>query len=139
MKSFVIMIIVVALLTIHAAPVLADTVAQTANSMYKSAAKHFAKGEYKQAISLYDKILQSYKDHTSVLKMKAVAESNLGQHQKSLVSFYKVHQNDQKDLTALLGLGVGFGNFGEYAEAKKYFDAAQKAYPNSTVAKNYND
>ena len=36
--------------------------------------------------------------------------------------FYKVYQKNPKDAVSLLGLGVGFGNFGEYQEAKKYFD-----------------
>jgi tetratricopeptide (TPR) repeat protein len=140
MKSFVITIIVAfALLTIHVAPVFAEEASQTANAMYKSAAKHFVKGEYKPAIAIYDKILKTYPDHSTVLKMKAVAESNLGYHQKSLVDFYKVYQSDQKDIVALLGLGVGFGNFGEYAEAKKYFDVAYKTYPNNIVVKNYKE
>ncbi len=140
MKSFVIIIFAVfALLAINAASAFADETVDAVNSMYKTAAKHFTKGEYKEAISLYDKILQKYPDHTTTLKLKAVAESNVGQHQKSLVDFYRIHKKDPTDGVALLGLGAGFGNFGEYTEAKKYFDSAYKKYPNSTVAKNYKE
>lgn len=140
MKSFVIIIFVVfSLLIINVGKVFADDSAKSADSMYKAAAKHFTKGEYKQAISIYDKILQKYPGHSTVLKLKAVAESNVGYHQKSLVDFYKIYQKDKNDIIALLGLGAGFGNFGEYAEAKKYFDAAYKAYPDSIVAKNYKE
>ncbi|MGI0004447.1 MAG: matrixin family metalloprotease [Candidatus Nitrosotenuis sp.] len=140
MRSVVIIIFVFfVLLIINTAQVFADDDAKLADTLYKTAAKHFTKGEYKQAISLYDKILQKYPNHSTVLKLKSVAESNLGQHQKSLVDFYRLYQKDPKDGVALLGLGVGFGNFGEYAEAKKYFDAAYKTYPNSTVAKNYKE
>ena len=140
MNSLVIFIFVAfALLTIGAAPVFADDDSKAADAMYKTAAKHFAKGEYTQAIALYDKILQKYPNHVTTLKLKAVAESDSGYHQKSLVDFYRIYQKDKNDVTVLLGLGVGFGNFGEYAEAKKYFDAAYKAYPNSTVAKNYKE
>lgn len=59
MKSFVIIIFVVfVLLTIQAMPIFANETAQKANSMLKTAAEHFTKGEYKQAITFYDKILQ---------------------------------------------------------------------------------
>ena len=140
MKYFVIMTFVVfMLLTIQITPIFADDVAKQANTMYKEASRHFVKGQYKEAIVLYDKILKSYPDHAVVLKMKGVAESNLGQHQKSMSDFYKAYKKDNKDITALLGLGVGFGNYGEYADAKTYFDQAYQIYPNNTVAKNYKE
>lgn len=140
MKSFVIIIFVVfVLLTIQAVPIFANETTQKANSMLKTAAEHFTKGEYKEAITFYDKILQTYPNHPTVLKFKAIAESDLGYHQKSLVDFYRVYQKNPKDVVAILGLGVGFGNFGEYNEAKKYFDLASKSYPSNTVAKNYKD
>jgi tetratricopeptide (TPR) repeat protein len=127
------------MLFVNATPIFADEKSDKANALYADAAKHLAKGKYREAVALYDKILQDYPDNTTVLKVKGVAESNLGYHQKSLVSFYKIYQKDPKDAVALLGLGVGFGNFGEYIEAKKYFDSAYKLYPNSTVAKNYKE
>ncbi len=140
MKYFVIMTFVVfMLLTIQIAPIFADDVAKQANAMFKEASRHFVKGQYREAIVLYDKILKNYPDHTTVLKMKGVAESNLGQHQRSMSNFYKVYKKDNNDITALLGLGVGFGNYGEYADAKTYFDQAYQKYPNSTVAKNYKE
>jgi hypothetical protein len=140
MKYFVIMTFVVfILITIQITPIFADEVAKEANIAYKEASKHFVKGQYKEAIVLYDKILKNYPDHATVLKMKGVAESNLGLHQKSMSDFYKIYKKNSKDITALLGLGVGFGNYGEYAEAKKYFDQAYQIYPNNTVAKNYKE
>lgn len=140
MKYFVIMIFVVfTLLIIHNAPGFADNNAKQADAMYKEAGAHFVKGKYKEAITTYDKILIEYPNHATVLKMKAIAESNLGQHQKSLMTFFKVYQKNPKDSTAALGLGVGFGNYGEYAEAKKYFDQTNKMYPNYTLAKNYKE
>ena len=123
----------------HITPVFADERSDIAYSMYKDAAKYFVKGQYKEAISIYDKILQNYPDNSAVLKMRGVAESNLGLHQKSLVDFYKTYQKNPKDIASLLGLGIGFGNFGEYQEAKKYFDIAYSTYPNSTIAKNYKE
>lgn len=139
MKICVIIIFVAFVVGIHAVPAFADEKSDKANAMYADAAKYFAKGQYKEAVSTYEKILQMYPDNSSVLKMKGVAESNLGYHQKSLIDFYKVYQKNPKDAVALLGLGVGFGNFGEYQEAKKYFDLAYGLYPNYTVAKNYKE
>jgi hypothetical protein len=140
MKYFVIMTFVAfMLLTIQITPIFADEIAKEANTTYKKASSHFVKGQYKEAIVLYDKILKNYPDHPTVLKMKGVAESNLGLHQKSLSDFYKVYKKNNKDITALLGLGVGFGNYGEYMEAKAYFDQAYQIYPNNTVAKNYKE
>lgn len=127
------------MLFVQVTPIFADEKSDEANAMYADAAKYFTKGKYREAIALYDKILQDYPNNITVLKMKGVAESNLGYHQKSLVNFYKVYQKDPKDIVSLLGLGVGFGNFGEYLEAKKYFDIAYNLYPNSTVAKNYKE
>lgn len=139
MKICIIIIIVVLILFAHSTPTFGDGKADKANAMYGDAAKYFAKGRYSEATSLYSKILQDYPDNTSVLKMRGLAESNLGYHQKSLVDFYKAYQKNPKDVSAMLGLGVGFGNFGEYAEAKKYFDEAYRMYPDYTVAKNYKE
>lgn len=127
------------MLFMQATPTFADEKSDKAISMYADATKYFAKGKYGDAIALYDKILQNYPGNTAVLKMKGIAESNLGHHQKSLVNFYKAYQKDPKDIVSLLGLGVGFGNFGEYVEAKKYFDIAYGLYPDHIVAKNYKE
>ena len=69
--------------------------------------------------------------------MKGVALSNIDQHTKSLKQFFKVLQNYPKDQVALSGMGVGFGNLGEYKESLIYFDKANMEKPNSTVIKNY--
>lgn len=139
MKICIIIIIVAFVFSVHTIPIFADEKSDKANAMYVDAAKYFAKGQYKEAITQYDKILKNYPDSTVVLKMKGIAESNLGYHQKSLVDFYNTYQKNPKDVVSLLGLGIGFGNFGEYQEAKKYFDSAYSLYPNYTVAKNYKE
>ena len=106
---------------------------------FKLATEHFAKGEYKQAIEIFNEILETFPDHTQTIKMKAVAESDLGYHEDSLVDFYTALQKNPNDVMALTGLGVGFGNFAEYNEAKKYFDKAFELEPNNTVVKNYKE
>jgi tetratricopeptide (TPR) repeat protein len=110
-----------------------------AELLFKVAMGFFAKGDYKNAINDFDKILVLFPDHSQTLKMKAIAESNLGYHEKSMLNFYRILQKDPNDIIALLGLGVGFGNFGEYKEAKIYFEQARHQAPQNVVVKNYNE
>lgn len=110
-----------------------------AERLYKESMSKFSKGDYTGAISGFDKILGMFPDHTQTLRMKAVAESNLGYHEKSMINFYKVLQKEPDNVHAIVGLGVGFGNFAEYAEAKKYFERALQLAPSNTVVRNYNE
>ncbi len=92
--------------------------------LFKEAKVHFDKGEYKEAIQIYDNILEIVPNNFSTLKMKGVALSNLDQdenlinyHTDSLEQFYTIIQYNQNDILALTGLGVGFGYLGEYHES----------------------
>ena len=117
-----------------------DAFAQTEkkiNELLNDAKEHFQEGEYKQAITIYDQILEINPDSMATLKMKGVALSNIDYHTKSLKQFFKVLQNNPKDPTALSGMGLGFGNLGEYEESLFYFDKAYTEKPDSTVIKNY--
>lgn len=107
--------------------------------MFEHANEYFVKGDYKEAVSIYDDILEVAPNNISTLKMKGIAESNLGYHEKSLKDFFKILQYRPKDTIALTGMGVGFGNLGEYQEALRYFEQAQKTDPNSVVIKNYKE
>ncbi len=71
--------------------------------------------------------------------MKGIVHSNLEEHDKSLKQFFKVLQYRPNDVTSLTGMGVGFGNLGEYQEAASYFDKALEEKPDSTVIKNYKE
>jgi len=107
--------------------------------MFQEANKHFAKGEYNESVKIYDDVLEIVPDNVSTLKMKGIALSNMGFHEKSLKQFYKIIQKEPDNVIALTGMGVGFGYLGEYHEAKQYFKRALAIYPNNTVIKNYND
>ena len=109
------------------------------SKLFDEANELFAKGEYKQAIFIYDQILKEIPNNTSTLKMKGVANSNLGNHQESLKQFFLVLQKNPDDILALTGMGVGFGNLGEYHEARHYFDLALEKKPDSLVIKNYKE
>ena len=112
---------------------------KSAESMFNLAKVHFVNGEYKEAIIIYDEILENIPNNISTLKMKGIAQSNLNYHEKSLGQFFKILQYNPNDVIALVGMGVGFGNLGEYAEAAKYFEEASKEKPNSIVIKNYKE
>ena len=99
----------------------------------------FAEGKYKEAITIYDNILEQIPDNLSTLKMKGIAQSNLGYHEDSLKQFFLVLQYKPDDIISLTGMGVGFGNLGEYHEAKDYFDRALEKKPDSIVIKNYKE
>jgi len=112
---------------------------EDAKAMFKQANEHIVKGEYDQAIVIYDNILQIAPNNISTLKMKAIALSNAGHHEKSLKVFFKILQYQPDDITALTGMGIGFGNLGEYQEAKYYFDKALERKPDSVIIKNYKE
>jgi len=115
-----------------------------ASELYDRANKHFVKGEYKEAIIIYDIILELIPYNISTLKMKGIALSNLGQdensisyHQSSLKQFFRILQYEPDDVLALTGMGVGFGYLGEYQESKQYFQKAFEVKPDSVVITNY--
>ena len=69
--------------------------------------------------------------------MKGIALSNINEHTKSLEHFFKIIQQDPRDSEALTGMGVGFGNLGEYKESLHYLERAESENPDSIVIKNY--
>jgi tetratricopeptide (TPR) repeat protein len=107
--------------------------------MFDMAKEYFVKGEYNQAISIYDDILEIAPNNISTLKMKGIAQSNLDQHTSSLKQFFKVLQFKPNDVIALTGMGIGFGNMGEYQEAITYFEKASIVKPDSVVINNYKE
>jgi len=107
--------------------------------MFNLAKEHFVKGDYNEAITIYDDILEIAPNNISTLKMKGIAQSNLDQHSSSLKQFFKVLQHRPNDVISLTGMGVGFGNLGEYQESMAYFEKASKEKPNSVVINNYKE
>ena len=105
--------------------------------MFNLAKEHFVNGEYKQAIAIYDEILEIAPNNISTLKMKGIVQSNLDEHSSSLKQFFKVLQHKPNDIISLTGMGVGFGNLGEYQESITYFEKASIEKPDSIVINNY--
>ena len=112
--------------------------------LFQEANEHFVNGKYKEAIQIYNNILEIAPNNISTLKMKGVALSNLAQdenlidyHTDSLEQFYTIVQHNPNDVLSLTGLGVGFGYLGEYHESEQYFEKALELEPDSVVIKNY--
>ena len=119
-----------------------DAFAQSGEELettFNLAKEHFVKGEYQEAIVLYDEILEVAPNNISTLKMKGIVQSNLEEHSNSLKQFFKVLQHQPNDVISLTGMGVGFGNLGEYQESITYFEKASKEKPNSTIINNYKE
>ena len=115
-----------------------EVLAQTVEKIeLENAKEHFVNGEYKQAIRIYEQLLENNPNSVSLLKMNAIALSNSGDDLNALKEFYKIIQQDPHNVIALTGMGVGFGNLGEYKEASRYLEKAIKENPDNKIIKNY--
>ena len=122
------------------------------------AEQYLMDGEYQKSIKIYDEILEILPADSKIYELKGVALSNirlqstlasqgtdnssvvydiLDTNKLSMLEFYKALEINPTSVIALNGLGVGFGNFGEYSEAKKYFVRTLEIESNNSVAKNY--
>jgi tetratricopeptide (TPR) repeat protein len=117
----------------------------------------FLKGEYEKAIKIYDEMLKIYPTDSKIFELKGVALSNLrlestlamqpqqnvsprdqsNLNKLSILEFYKALEINPKSVLALNGIGLGFGNFGEYSEAEQYFKKSLEIDPNNQVTQNY--
>jgi len=117
----------------------------------------FLKGEYDEAIKIYDELLEIYPTDSKIFEFKGVALSNLrlestlatqlphnissrdqsNLNKLSMLEFYKALEINPKSVLALNGIGLGFGNFGEYSEAELYFKKSLEIDQNNQVTHNY--
>ena len=80
---------------------------------FEVAKNHFKNAEYRQAIEIYDTILDKEPDNELALKMKGLAHNAIGEYSISLKQFFKIFQQNPNDVTTLTAMGIGFGNLGE--------------------------
>lgn len=138
MNIFCFFLVVLISLTITSESAFAQT-EKDPEIRFNLAKEYFVNGEYKQAIVIYDEILEIAPNNISTLKMKGIAQSNLDEHSSSLKQFFKVLQHKPNDIISLTGMGVGFGNLGEYQESIAYFEKASIEKPDSVIINNYKD
>jgi len=121
------------------------------------AQKPFLKGEYENAIKIFDEMLEIYPADSKIFEMKGLALSNLrlestlamqpqqnvslrdpsNFNKLSMLEFYKALEINPNSVLALNGMGLGFGNFGEYSEAERYFKKVLEIDPDNVIAQNY--
>jgi len=121
------------------------------------AQKPFLKGEYEKAIKIFEEILKNYPEDSKIFEMKGVALSNLrlestlamqpqqnvlqrdpsNFNKLSMLEFYKALEINPNSVLALNGMGIGFGNFGEYSEAERYFKKSLEIDPDNKITQNY--
>jgi len=117
----------------------------------------FLKGEYENAIKIFDEMLEIYPTDSKIFEMKGLALSNLrlestlamqpqqnvsphnpsNLNKLSMLEFYKALEINPNSVLALNGMGLGFGNFGEYSEAEQYFKKALEINPDNEITQNY--
>ena len=126
--------------------------------LINEAEQYLLKGEYRKSLSIYDEILEIIPADSKIHELKGIVLSNirlqstlgsqatenspimydiLTTNKLSMLEFYKASEINPASVIALNGLGIGFGNFGEYDEAKKYFARALEIEPDNFVTKNY--
>jgi len=139
MKKIIKITTYVAIIILTASYIMSDEAsAQTVEKVeLENAKEHFVNGEYKQAVRIYEQLLENNPNDIDILKMKAIALINLDDNLNSLKDFYKIIQQEPNNVIALTGMGVGFGNLGEYKEASTYLEKALKEDPDNKIIKNY--
>ena len=124
------------------------------------AKQKFMKGDYKKSVVIYDDYFEYFPNDVNIKAMKAIALNNLrlsstlaGQpsenvsfpsdpfhlNKLSILEFYDILKIEPHNIIALNGMGLGFGNYGEYEESKKYFKKTLDVKPDDKIAKNYLD
>tara|TARA_B100001750_G_scaffold240081_1_gene249181 strand:+ start:73 stop:1602 length:1530 start_codon:yes stop_codon:yes gene_type:complete len=155
---FIFLLVTVTLFVDHAyAQASSDVEYNKVYDMFTNAQQSFLKGEYKNSIIIYDELLEIDPENYEILEMKGLALSNLrlestlasqaqanaalrdpsNLNKLSMLEFYKALEINPNSVLALNGMGLGFGNFGEYSEAKSYFEKSLKIDPNNKTTKNY--
>ena len=139
-------------------PISAQDVDEYNNLLIKSN-ELFLIGDYNNAITILDEMLEIDPVDSTAFEMKGLAYSNLrlqstlaSQPQEksslgnpsilnklSMLEFYKALEINPNSVLALNGMALGFGNFGEYSEAEIYFKKSLKVDPDNKVTQNYLD
>jgi len=127
------------------------------DKLFAEAFEPFLKGEYEKSIKIFDEMLEIYPEDYKIFEMKGVALSNLrlestlamqphqntaprdpsNLNKSSMLEFYKALEINPNSVLALNGMGLGFGNFGEYSEAETYFKKSLEVNPDNEVTQNY--
>ncbi len=91
------------------------------SKLFDMANEYFAEGRYSEAITIYDEILVKFPNNSITLKMKGVAQSNLGYHEESLKQFFTILQYNQMIRCGTYRHGCRIRKLGRVSRGKKLF------------------
>ena len=155
---FIFLLVTVTLFVDHAYSQQSDVEEyQKVNDMIITAQKSLLDGKYRDSIRIYDELLEIDPKNHKIFEMKGLALSNLrlestlasqahanaalrdpsNLNKLSMLEYYRALEINPNSIFALNGMGIGFGNFGEYSEAKRYFEKSLMIDPDNMVTKNY--
>ena len=135
-----------------------QTQSEYKENLFAAAEKKILVGKYEEAIEIYDTMMENVRPiDYRIFEMKGIALSSLrlestlamqpqqnitirdptNLNESAMLEFYKALEIDPDSILALNGMGLGFGNFGEYSEAERYFKKSLKIEPNNKTTQNY--
>jgi tetratricopeptide (TPR) repeat protein len=91
-------------------------------------------GKYKEAINVYDKVLEQEPNDTAALYNKALALSSLGNFTDAIEYYDKVLVIEPNATDALIGKADNLAQLEKYEEAITLYDKVLEISPNDTYA-----
>lgn len=92
------------------------------------------KGNYRESIKYFDKVLEIDPNHISALSQKGISLYKLGEYEEAIEYYNKALEIDPNFIEALLNGGVALIKLKKYNEAILYFDKLIKIASNKTDA-----
>jgi Putative Zn-dependent protease, contains TPR repeats len=106
----------------------------TQDDLYDMGVKKAMSGQYEEAITYYDKILEIDPDSGVILWLKGIALDSLGKSQEAINYYDKALDLDPNNANSLLGKAIALGNLGQSQEAIAYYDKVLAIDPNNSIA-----
>ncbi len=104
------------------------------DSLMEKGIKAVNDSRYKEAITYFDKILESDPENVQALMNKGTTLGFLKKHSDAIYYFDKVLEIEPNKISALYSKGTALSNLEEYVEALYYFDKVLEIEPNNISA-----
>lgn len=110
-----------------------DIDAERAINLFKGA-QHMIKEEYRQAIAVYQEILENTPEAIEVYYNIGDAYNTLGEYKEAIGYFEKIIETNPDDIDVWFHLAFAYYSTDRYQEAIPYFEKITEAYPESAEA-----
>ncbi len=104
------------------------------DSLMEKGIKAVNDSRYKEAITYFDKVLESDPENVQALINKGTTLGFLKKHSDAIYYFDKVLEIEPNKISALYSKGTALSNLEEYVEALYYFDKVLEIEPNNISA-----